>query len=846
MSNDREALHNLARQMRALDPALPGLPPALPEGLATVLGIRDATGSARWYGAEASAAGDTAAPEPPVAALPVAAKRGAEAEAAEPPPVRPAVAGPAAAPSPPPAPAVPPARPLPPPVNEHTMSRGQLLSTIERLARWGNAESDLAAHVAAAHSRFPGCAPEVEARVREGRAQGAALAELRGIIRQHGPGATVAQDCADAIHQRWPRLEPAIHSLFDFEIGNRAKLAAGATSRVVARGDHRLASLPEAESYVVLVDETGERFSAQGPGVEGRFVAVVVPGSRSLPPLDLHASSALPDELDAALQVLLDAPVGVLGVRLEDLPRLSGDRWIDGVIELLHWTVRLLPLHDGGAPVRVSVVVEQRGRQAVHGDRWTEAARAVTRALAATDPARAARVNLEVEVHDKSHPHLAYADVVAHTWAGRTQNGKARRRQSGLLRSCLPEGDTAAVRDAWDTFTTHGGLPVADWQALLAHPDAADEHSLAGVLLARVGARCSPTRWTDYLEAVTAHLEGKRIDLARLGREIDWLAEWLPEGAALPPAVRLAWDTARLARGNHLGAIDLELVGQLDAVAAGLLDEDASLVCQCDLHRAVAHTNRFEFAQATLALARWIDQPPRVPGLQLWGRVRSSLGQHRAFAGDFAGARALFSDAIAAFSRLSDTHSAALDVAQTGTYYAIAAMDDPAVDDAEAQAAVERVTGPLSAAGALAASAAPADRYRHHLLLRYLFTRGASAAAYLEARPRWATGAGHPWPLIHLYRGLLLGGDEAVPEFTRGVELAWAEDQGPTVRLIGCVVAAIAVRRGATVDGLDDEINGVRRALGAAMHRLAALERWRADRLPERWLLDNVLPFNFR
>ena len=70
----------------------------------------------------------------------------------------------------------------------------------------------------------------------------------------------------------------------------------------------------------IFIDETGQRFDDSAddlPATDkdvGRMVALAVPASTRLPALKgFHGSDAPPADVDRVLQVLLDAPVGILG-----------------------------------------------------------------------------------------------------------------------------------------------------------------------------------------------------------------------------------------------------------------------------------------------------------------------------------------------------------------------------------------------------------------------------------------------------------------------------------------------------------------------------------------------------
>jgi hypothetical protein len=733
-----------------------------------------------------------------------------------------------------------------------------LLREAVKFQSWGGHDIELRELRQYYTARFPTELDALERAEAEGREQYALWEQLDKLLLRFGPDSMEVLAVTDSLTSRWPFVNGKVRRKLDdarkrFE--RRSRDSQLAPSSVVGRGDHRITALKPSRHYIVLIDETGKNFG-DSSGPEGKFVAVIAPQG-VLSECRIHAVSATPQECDEVMQALLDKETAVLGVRLSDLPHLSGDRWYDGVLELLFWIARVIPLPGGREHVTIQVVIEQRGT-AVAGDRWPEASKAIIRSLLAVDSGRAERLKIEIGVGGKDHPLLSYADVVAHAWSARSEDANSRLRKSRLLGSCLPSGDTKIVRDGWDSFGSSRVLSEKHWRGLLEHPDSDQELSLAGTLLCRAGESASDNLsvWKAYLDATRQHLESKRINLRLLSREVSWLKRWMPSGGGLPLEAEFIWTTTQLAEGNHHGAVKEELAYKLGKMGEQLFQESAPRLCWADLHRAVLHTNRFEFTKATEALARWKEEPPQVPGLQLWGRVQSSFGQHAAFLGQHATARKHFERAIEAFERLSDRDSAKLDIAQTAAYLAINEMDDPTTCIEASRAAIERVTGALELQiPKLATSTDRADQYVHHVLLRWLVVSQSASAgtlspessAYLATENDWGSEQGHPWPLILCYRAMLLPvGGKSRSLLEKAVELAWHDSQKGTVRLIGAAIAAIAESRGSVFhDYLDDELDALGEAIPAAKGRIEQLRDWRNMPGGELELLRSVLPFNF-
>lgn len=621
--------------------------------------------------------------------------------------------------------------------------------------------------------------------------------------------------------------------------------------------------LSPAPAWTLLIDETGDRFDAGAQALDesdrrlGRWVALLAPdqnpGLSPLPP-GWHAVDKGLAEIDRVVQAVLDSRAGVLGLTVQQLPVSTGERWAAGVLTLIDWVLRLLPLPDSG-PTKLKVCIENRF-EFIAGMEWPALRMDAMRRLALAFPERARRLVLEdIRLIGKAgSPLNGYVDALAFTWGSPAASSRERLRASGLLGTCFLEGDVEQVLKAWEWLERGITIHAADWARLLAEPDARVTGGLTATILERLGeaARHDTRLWLAYLEECRHHLDSKAVNLRRLGAQIDWLERYRPEMDTMPPRLRLLWLTSRLAHANHLGAVEQGWMAELVKLADRLMDEDAPLVAWANLHLAVHATNRFDFDLASRSLARWCDIPPAAPGLRYWGQIASSLGQHAAFSGQPEPAREHFQRALAAFARLSEPAAQAREASQTANYLAIVEMDHG--DPDTARAAVERVIGPLhEAIRRLANTVKDEYKYQHHLLLRWLVFRGdpMERAEYLEHCPHCQTGAGHPWPLIQLYRGMLL--HDTDPAAARELaEDAWrlanAPGQGPTVRLIGACCRVIAAAWGLTWTEAEAEAELTKLAgeLPMAAPRFAALRAWRGAPAAEpRALLAAVLPFNF-
>ncbi|MBK5941868.1 hypothetical protein [Halochromatium roseum] len=643
-------------------------------------------------------------------------------------------------------------------------------------------------------------------------------------------------------------------------------------------------------SWQLLIDETGSIFGPEAVALSttdrtlGRFIGLLIPqpqaGLKPLPKGWHAVDQGDIDEIDRVIQVILDAPVGVLGINMHQLPEAPGERWVFGVIRLIDLVLRLMPING---PTELEVLIENRGSYKGQAQ-WPAVAEQTRLRLAEAYPDRARTIELRIRTITKyDSPYNGYVDALAYIASAASEHSRACLAASGLPGTCLIDGDAETIGRALEWMDRGRTLDGRDWTALLAHPEAEQPSSLVSTLLERLGAttRQDTALWRRYLDHITGHFDSRNIDLPLLGRQVVWLERWMPIDQNLPPTLRLLWLTSMLARANHLGQTEQPWVDEMRQLADRLMEEDARLVCRAELNLAVAATNRFDFEQAGAALQRWnpvaalndskirgllrtllgvpemkqldtLSAPKASAGLRYWGQVRSSLGQHRAFIGDPAGAVALFDEALESFSALSDPELARRESRQTQTYRAIALMDDANSHDAQVRAAVEAVVGPLpQALETLAESGANDDKYPHHLALRWLVHRPDATLAlhYLDRRASWDEGEGHPWPLIQLYRALLLHPQDPAAARARavaGARLAQDVANGPVVQLIGACIRTVASGWGEPWPGADRALERLDAQLPLARARIARIRAGLRQPVAPLDLLREVLPFNFR
>ena len=776
---------------------------------------------------------------------------------------------------------------LPEDIVRHVRSGARtLLRNLEKFVSWedavkvGELESILAA--------FPEVPVEdvIRAKKRGGEIRDA-LQGFEDFLEKNSDEKMIADRHAKLL-KKYPFLSGKLAKKLEYQANRKRRLERNQSLRkngkplssVFSKQSHAIQGLDPCSSWDLVIDESGCEFEIGATGAQlGKIVGLLVPGDCELPRLKgFHAASALPEEVDQVVQTVLERPVGVFGISVSDIPAAEGERWMDGVCEVIHWVWHLLPITPDALETDLRVHIENRGAFGAKLD-LKALEREMLRQWARIDASRKVRLSMCFASKD-GHDYLGYVDALAFTWGSRAPESRERLKKSKLAGECLQNiGCGRKLRDLRDFYARPELLDGESWKWLTALPDSHHQGSLSGHVLNRLASYCvsNAAKWDEYASALFDHLESKALDLQVLGRQCSWLAQCCPAGKMMPTVVELMWNVALLANANHLGQIECQdLVATIRPLGDRLVEEDARLVCKADLHLAVQATNRFEFDEATHFMERWqnlvrLEKSVRVVeigdtlsghcaemmtivlGLQLAGRVKSTIGQHLAFVGRFTEARIMFEDALMDFERLSDKVSAGRDKEQTGTYLAIAAMDDPDCPGREVTRLVEAVVGKIDfAIGQLASNTKAQDKYKHHLLVRYLVSVDDENAAetYLRAAKSMSYDYGHPWPLIQFYRCLLAR--KHAPQLWQDVaksiwDLAFDPGQGATVRYIGMCLGVALGLMDASWPAFTSELQQLRTALPGAQARLDLLERYAA--VPAESPLETVqalLPFNFR
>ncbi|MBK8593704.1 MAG: hypothetical protein IPN77_32270 [Sandaracinaceae bacterium] len=633
---------------------------------------------------------------------------------------------------------------------------------------------------------------------------------------------------------------------------------------------HQLDEQTASEFWDVFIDETGVRFDKVRKGDLGRIVAVAVPRGGHVPETlrkGWHTTDVNDDDvIDARLKDLLRARVGILGLSALGVSGMH-DGWATLVQRLALLTAASLPTVPSvhGSP-RLHFWVEQHGA--------TKPGCETLGMASIEDQVRqleVATVGGRIQLHvimKGDRPGLAWADLVAHTWAGASERSETRLRESGLLGTCLHEIDDVS-ENVWRLALGVPDNPAEAWFEALELQRRKD-NALRGTLLRIVQRRVAthPAMWQQLLDKLSEYADGKAVDSGLFSDACSFIEATRPRDAKLSPQVELGLLTASVVRGNHLGATSAADLVSLQSLAKQRRVNNPRLACEADLVCAVRHTNAFRFKQARESIAAW-EASDFGHGLdwQWRGRQLSQLGQIQAFEGHLIDSRASFAKACGQFQAL-DEPERSRELSHTSTYLMIAATDNgdhtdaEAVPDEDLRALINGGAGLLpdvmqpDALARLASSDDLQTQYVHHAIVRYLACRGsaADARAYLDGRAAWRFRPHHPWPLIDVWRAILVqkhspGEDLYMlrPLLARATGTCRADGHHGVIQLIGETIAEVRRMMGLGDGAEQERLTELARSLPDAAARIEIL-RTCASRpnLTPTDLMKEVLPFNFR
>ena len=643
--------------------------------------------------------------------------------------------------------------------------------------------------------------------------------------------------------------------------------------------------LSPAREWELFIDESAPRKGDENyeTGGKGVIAGVLTDLSCRLPDQpQLHVSQDKSEEqllaADKVVETILNHPqTGVLAIPARAYRNSGG--WGSLIVSFVDLVLRMLPLNG---KTTLTVFVEGRSPYENVKD-FTFMRDACRYQLMHTLPERAALIDFDIRKMDKTHPCNAYPDLVSHTCCMNKYNpvAKARFYAARWGGSCFLNYDAMQLCNLLDYYHAGRLLPVADWDALIREQRGND--NFVAALLQTFGeeVKNDADLWQSLLNACLVHLNSKAIKLCELGHQIDFLKSFQPDDTKLPPRVRLLWLTAKLAEANHRGVAVIEGEKEFMELIDNLFEEDAPLACFAVLHLSVTRTNAYQFKEANellesffrmLMLSSSVQMTtggtgtpfdlifnPRcphgvvaIPGAKYFAQLVSSHGQYEAFMGRNDSALRFFAEAIRRFRLLSDTDAAKLDISQTSAYLLTSLMDVSEPDPELFERALrEYFRGDLIvAARQLATDDSPENKYRHHILLRFIHSGKAAPEvknAYLAEKENWAFSEdGHPWEMIAFYRALLLNDRE---ERVTWLQKAFALTNGSdaTLHVIGTVIlGAILLDNESMTDEYNSLVKRCAKELPDLGDRLIVLqEQPQLHRQPLE-LAKLVLPFNFR
>ena len=310
----------------------------------------------------------------------------------------------------------------------------------------------------------------------------------------------------------------------------------------------------------------------------------------------------------------------------------------------------------------------------------------------------------------------------------------------------------------------------------------------------------------SFLETLEKLYENKARDLRKLGAMLSFVHSVIPKPEdESHPRIKLLWSLLDIQDANHRGDPDSakEEVKQYISFRPKAIDLDRELSAYADLNLAVHFADQFEFAEAKKTIETLIEDP-HFDGLSslMRGGALSSLGQYFSMQGQFPIAKDYFTQAIELFLSASlSNKEREREIDQTGVYRAINALDAGFDNGPDL---LREIIGALDLSAETMAKSADSNKvYHHHLFLRALYSQSSidpvAEGIYLKMEPQWKFGLHHPWPLIGMYRALILWRTSKELEelaekwFVEAIDAATTPPLGATMSLIGAVIATAAV-----------------------------------------------------
>lgn len=368
-----------------------------------------------------------------------------------------------------------------------------------------------------------------------------------------------------------------------------------------------------------------------------------------------------------------------------------------------------------------------------------------------------------------THPWLAFADIAAYMWGTTNKMYSKWFKDSRLRDHSLHQNLTPIHRDILDTLVSDKSLNGDLWNELILSAANNPSHLLQWLNQQWIQkAQNDPNQWDMCMKHTLDHLYSKGIYMPLLTLQAKWL-ETVKDKRQQKLSLReeLMFDTVRLATSNHQGKV-LNIQQDLAAFKHKkelLMDEDTRASCLMDLHLAVQLTHFFAFPHAKNITSEWLKHPTALIGLNLRGRVESTIGQQYAFMGKNEKAVEQFSTAIETFGRLSTPSERLGEQGHTRSYKVIAMMDSSSHSHADIETEMLKLVRCSTMTDLCKILSTNKDdnlKYVHHLFLRYIYLhkRTELINQYLTSKRQWTTGVYHPWGWINMYRALLLAENE--------------------------------------------------------------------------------------
>lgn len=635
------------------------------------------------------------------------------------------------------------------------------------------------------------------------------------------------------------------------------------------------------KNWTLVIDESG-KFKHHHQAEHPHVVGILIPTDSTLPTATIHTT----DNKDGAhhglvLQRLLsEKDISIFGMTMDNvIPiKTTGEQWIDCVSELISWIIRLLPM---GNNTTLEVVVEQHAQHSPK-EKAGQMKGLILQDLAQHSEQKANQLDLKIRFASKynvnnvrlgqtlqkhTHPWLAYADVVSNTWAGKDREHSQRwLQESNLLDTSLHSNVTSEHRQILDVYLQRDSRKVLSgnlWDLLLMNSNG--NSSIFTYLHARWQKYTakSEAQWEELMEHTFAHLESKAVYMKKLVLQVEWLQvahSMKRQQQALGTKELAMFEMIRLATANHKGE-SLDFNTDIKPFAhkkKQLLDEDSRLCCWMDLYLAVQLTHYYNFQFAYSLSAKWLSIPnsTQVIGLNLQGRIQSTMGQQLAFQRKYQEAIQQFDQAIETFGKLSTPRERRKEQIHTRTYKVIVMIDSglyqPAEIEQEMIVLLDNCHNMTTFCQQLAQSNDNDSKYIHHALVRYLYMYKPEhlTDSYLRLEPTWKSSHYHPWTWINVYRALLLH-EKNLPNTHAwyqqalkglnfdGIELAI----GIAILTIGLQIESPHVD--CTVQNIQDKLVIWKRYnLGSTQFRDTIREVLTTNVEPRDWL-SKALPFNF-